>query len=74
MRDAVYKKGDTKELTTSAEETNARWVEHFREVYDAEITTPKFTRLLYHHKTNELRDGTSCTIDALLDDDELLHS
>ena len=58
MRDAVYKKGDIKELTTtSAEEMNATWAEHFREVYDAEITTPKFTRLLYHPKSNELAPG-----------------
>ena len=61
MRDAVYKeKGDAKELTTSAEETKARWVEHSSEVYDAEITTPKFTRLLYHRNLlAAIASGTS---------------
>ena len=73
MRDAVYKQGDAKELTTSAEETNARWVEHFSEVYDAEITAnPKAHPHIVPPKSNSLRDGKSCTIEALLDEDELL--
>ena len=74
MRDPVYKKGDAKKAhheRAPKKQTPDGWVEHFSEVFDGEANhNTKFTRLFYHCQSNSLRDGTSCTIEALLDDDK----